>query len=248
MATRTIVEIDEVLCDGCALCIPSCVEGALKIIDGKAVLVSDIYCDGLGNCLGDCPQDAIKMVERDADDYDEEAVEQHLENLAQEAEKENRPAASHHHGGGCPSSQAKTLAPVEAAPVAEISAVSQLQNWPVQLGLLHPQAPYLKDANLLLCADCVPFALPDFHSTFLKDKVCTIACPKLDNVQPYLPKLATIFASNNLRSLTILLMEVPCCSGLASIAKQAMEMAGVSIPIRTVIVGVRGNIIADNTY
>ena len=214
MATRKIVKIDEEKCNGCGLCIPNCAEGALKIVDGKAKLITDKFCDGLGACLGHCPEDAITIIEREADEFDEKAVEVHLH---------NQKAAPHVHQpqhelqlGGCPSSRVLQFqAPkpsVDSSP--KESAVSQLTQWPVQLKLVPVEAPYFQDADLLIAADCVPFAYPDFHQDFLKGKAVVVGCPKLDDIQLYREKLTAIFKANTIKSVTVPFMEVPCCFGL----------------------------------
>lgn len=231
---RKIIVIDEEKCDGCGDCAPACQEGAIAIIDGKARLVSEVYCDGLGACLGHCPQGAITIEEREAAAYDEAATHAHL--ARQQA------AAAAQAMGGCPGSRARQLSP--AALLEEpVSAAtpSQLRSWPVQLALVPAHAPYLAGADLLLVADCVPFAYADFHRDFLRGNPVLIACPKLDNVGPYVDKLAAIFKTARPRSLSILHMEVPCCSGLVHLAAMAMERAGARVPVRDVVVGIEGD-------
>jgi Fe-S-cluster-containing hydrogenase component 2 len=238
--TRQIIEIDEELCDGCGLCIPSCAEGALQMVDGKAKLVSDSLCDGIGNCLGECPQEAIRVIEREAAEYDEKHVEQHLEQLRrkQQGREQDRPVA-----GGCPGAASRMFAPA-AEPAAESAEGSQirsrLRNWPVELMLVPEQAPYYDDADLLISADCVPFAEPNFHRELLDGRVLMIACPKLDNAQFYVEKLGRILGQNNIRSVTVAFMEVPCCFGLVHVVKQAIEQSGSSIDGRAVRVGIQG--------
>jgi len=245
MEMRTIVEINEDLCDGCGICVPSCAEGAIQMVDGKAKLVSDIFCDGLGACLGHCPQDAIKVIQREAEGFDEEAAIEHVKNL----EKDKKVEPEHHHhaeGHVCPGSMTRQMTPVaDQADNAVGSIQSQLATWPVQLHLLNPNAPYLNNADLLLTADCVPFAYADFHRDFLKDHVLAIGCPKLDNVQPYVDKLTHIFANSSLNSLTILKMQVPCCSGIVQIAQVALQQSGAKLPVRIVTVGIKGEIVED---
>lgn len=237
---RKIVEIDEDKCNGCGQCVPNCQEGALKIVNGKARLVKDRYCDGLGACLGHCPQDAIRIVEREAEIFDEEAVQEHLKKAA--------PAPAHAPAmpaGGCPSSRAISMTKRlrENRPGRRKEpAASALGNWPVQLSLVPVQAPYLKNADLLIAADCVAFSLADFHERFLAGKILVIACPKLDNAPAYADKLAQIFTINDIHSLTIAMMEVPCCFGLKMIVEDAMERAGKSIPIDEVVVTIDGKI------
>lgn len=235
---RQIVQIDEDKCDGCGLCVPACEEGAIQIIDGKARLVADRYCDGLGACLGECPQGAITLQEREADEFDEEAVAEYLaDEQASTAQDAKLPC-------GCPSAQARTLEPCshdEAA--ASAPTVSRLRNWPVQLTLVSPTAPWLDGADLLLCADCVPFALGDFHRDLLEGKQLIIACPKLDDIRPYLAKLTEIFESRDVRSVTVARMEVPCCSGLVGLARRAVQAAGKHLPVQELVVGIEGHVL-----
>ncbi len=298
---RKVVLIDEDKCDGCGVCIPSCAEGALQIIDGKAKLVSEKFCDGLGACLGECPQDAISVVDQLADDFDEELVEQHLathdthhhgeeDTLAcgcpsstvtqfdpPGAVASGGPSAeelatqhlathdAHHHAEedtlacGCPSSTVtqfespatvaagcpgSTIAefgtPTAAAAPASTRQASTLGHWPVQMTLVPPTAPFLQGTDLALTADCVPFAYANFHEDFLKDHSLLIACPKLDDAEAHLQKLTAILTASDLKSLTVLHMEVPCCFGLVQIAKQAIAASGKDIPFHEVTIGVRG--------
>ncbi|MCB2211939.1 4Fe-4S ferredoxin [bacterium] len=259
MDVRTIVEIDEALCNGCGDCIPNCVEGALKIVDGKAKLVSDVLCDGFGACLGHCPQDAIRMVEREADEYNEAAVEANHRSgslaLGQSAIRRKAQGSPHVFGPApmCPGSMARNLKSPSSPPTVQdpepqlVRQDSQLSSWPVQLHLLNPMAPFLPGSDLLLCADCVPFALPNFHQDYLKDRIVAIGCPKLDNVAPYLDKL-TAMLQRDVRSLTVLHMEVPCCGGIVNLAVQAWKGANVNIPLRAIQVSIRGEILADESY
>ncbi len=246
---RKIITIDESKCDGCGLCIPSCEEGALQIVDGKARLVKDIYCDGLGNCLGECPQGAIEMIEREAEPFDEKAVEEHLERLEKEQAKqgtEKTPTCGVCCGPSQERDSAQTLtssvaaeggkASVEEAPEAELS------HWPVQLHLVSPRARFLQGVNLLIAADCVPFAYADFHRRFLIDHSLVIGCPKLDDVDAYHGKLVEIFKNNSLQSITLAHMEVGCCFGLSRLVHSALEESGAQIPLTEVIVGIDGRI------
>lgn len=218
---RKIVRIDEDLCNGCGLCVPSCAEGAIKIINGKAKLIADNLCDGLGNCLGECPMDAISIEERPAEAFDEEAVEKRL---AAESDKPAAPPA-----GGCPGSMMRMMQPKPAAPRADAPAGarnSQLGQWPVQLTLVPTTGPMWQEADVLIAADCVPFAMPDFHETLLAGKSLAIACPKLDNAGPYVEKLTQIFANNTIQSVTIAHMQVPCCSGIVRAVQEALARSG----------------------
>jgi len=242
---RKIIEIDEERCDGCGQCVISCAEGALEIIDGKARLVSEVYCDGLGACLGECPQGALHVVERKAEAFDPEAVEAYLEQ--KEAAEEKVPPMQ------CPSARIQTF-PVsrDTTPaLAKGAAESALGHWPVQIRLIPPTAPFLKGADLLVAADCVPVAYARFHEDFLAGRVVLIGCPKFDNVQEYLQKFAQIFEKAEPRSVTVLTMEVPCCSGLPMIVRKAMEAAGKTtrdIPVEEVVIGARGKILERNAW
>ena len=217
MAKRKVVKIDEEKCTGCGLCIPNCAEGALQIVDGKAKLITDKFCDGLGACLGHCPEDAITVIEREAEEFDEKAVEVHLHKQKQAQPKpEPQPTPVF---TGCPSSRAMHFKAPEAERVASNTthSVSQLTQWPVQLKLVPVNAPYFQDADLLIAADCVPFAYPDFHRDLLKGKALVVGCPKLDDIQFYKEKLTEIFKANSIKSITVPYMEVPCCFGLVKV-------------------------------
>lgn len=239
---RKIVQIDQDKCNGCGLCVPSCAEGAIKMINGKAVLSADNLCDGLGACLGDCPQDAIRIIEREADEFDEIEVEKHLQAIGKVPE----PVHDHGHGGhggGCPGSRAMSFEPKAAPAAAEVgSRQSMLAQWPVQLHLVPTSAPYFQDADLLIAADCVPFAYADFHKDFLAGKAVVIGCPKLDDNQFYLQKLTELFRNSALKSITVMRMEVPCCGGIVMAARQALAASGKDIPFTEVTVGINGEI------
>jgi Fe-S-cluster-containing hydrogenase component 2 len=236
MATRKIVRIDQEKCNGCGLCIPNCAEGALQIIDGKAKLISERFCDGLGACLGHCPQDAITVIEREAEDFDEKAVEVHLHK-----KHETQP---HPLFAGCPSSRAMHFKVPESEMVATpaIPTVSMHSQWPVQLKLVPVNAPYFQDADLLIVADCVPFAYSNFHQDFLKGKALVVGCPKLDDIQYYKEKLSEIFKTNSIKSVTVPYMEVPCCFGLVKATEDAIAASGKKIPLKKVKIGIRGDI------
>ena len=233
---RKIVEIDEDKCNGCGACIISCAEGALQVINGKAKLISDKYCDGLGACLGECPQEAISIEERASEEFDEEAVRQHLKT----AEPNTRDLHC-----GCPST---TVAQFEGQPVTATAGKetanqpSALGQWPVQLSLVPPEVPFLQQADLLLVADCVPFAYGEFHRDLLKDCALLVACPKLDDFQTHLQKLTQILRHSQAKSLTVAHMEVPCCAGLTHMARQAIKQSGREIPLNEITIGIRGDI------
>lgn len=262
--TRKIVHIDESRCDGCGVCVPSCAEGALQIIEGKAKLVADRLCDGLGACLGHCPQDAIRVEERAAEEFDEQAVHAHLHPKPTPPQPRLSPAPlpqapgiapaalpqapglAPAHQGGCPGSRMRALRPqMPAAPADSSDQPSRLSHWPVQLALVPPSGPMWKDAHVLIAADCVPFAYPQFHEKMLAGKALAIACPKLDDVQPYIQKLAMIFAANSIQSITVAHMEVPCCTGIVRVVHAALAQAGrYDIPLHDITIGVDGTILA----
>ncbi|MBK9357574.1 MAG: 4Fe-4S binding protein [Bacteroidales bacterium] len=313
---RTIIKIDEELCNGCGNCVPNCHEGALQIIDGKARLISDLFCDGLGACIGHCPEGAITMEEREAEPYDERKVMElmvpkgrntilaHLEHLRDHNEtdllkqaiayiKENNVDMSpdktekqpvhihkHHHqekyenlnqaraelspapssgcGGGCPGSKTidfnidlnkveeSVAVNKETETLSSFETPSELRQWPVQLHLLNPQAGYFKNADVVLAADCVAFSMGNFHSHYLKGKTLAIACPKLDsNKESYVEKLTAMISQSNINTLSVIMMEVPCCSGLLQMAMLARQQSGRNIPVKKSIIGVQGNILAE---
>ncbi len=225
---RQIVRIDGEKCNGCGLCVPACAEGALQIINGKAKLTSEIYCDGLGACLGECPQGAITIEERAAEEFDKEAAKLHLE---EKHTMEELPC-------GCPLA---TVTQFERQETTD--QPSMLRHWPVQLTLVPPTAPFLQGADLVLAADCVPFAYAGFHHDFLKNHSLLVACPKLDDFQAHLKKLGDILSHSQVKSLTVVHMEVPCCSGLVHIARQAIQLSGKDIPLKEVTVSIKGDLL-----
>jgi len=239
---RKIIEIDDELCDGCGECVPSCAEGAIEVVNSKARIVAEKYCDGLGACMGDCPNGALRIVEREAEDFDEEAVELFLK------EKEQKPVEVPI-ACGCPSTQVQTFIP--ASPVRksmvddsqQVTTASSLEHWPVQINLVPPTAPFLKGADLLIAADCVPVAYPNFHQDFLKGKVVMVGCPKFDDVEGYIRKFTDIFKVADIKSITALVMEVPCCSALPVILQRAMDAARKKIPMEQVVISTRGEIL-----
>jgi len=245
---RQIIRIDEEKCDGCGTCVPACAEGALQIIDGKARLISEIYCDGLGACLGECPQGAITIEERVAEEFDEDAVKLHLEK--EEVVEEKLPCGCSSamvtefekpHADtlpcGCSSATVTQFGRPEAA-----NQQSMLGHWPVQLTLVPPTAPFLQGADVVLVADCVPFAYAGFHQDFIKDHAILVACPKLDDFPAHLKKLTDILNQSSLKSLTVVHMEVPCCNGLVFMVKQAIQQTGKDLPVKEVTIGIKGDI------
>jgi Pyruvate/2-oxoacid:ferredoxin oxidoreductase delta subunit len=232
---RKVVKIDEDKCNGCGACIIACAEGALKIVDGKAKLVSEKYCDGLGNCL-DCPQGAITIEEREAEEFNEEAVEQHLHG---EKAEDKMPCGCASANITCFEREAINTAPAAEKPRAAVK--SRLGHWPVQLALVPPTAPFLKGADLVLSAHCVPFAYAGFHQDFLGENTALlVACPKLDDFEAHQNKLNEILRQSGIKSLTVLHMEVPCCSGLVNMAKQAILTSGNVVPFRDITISIRG--------
>lgn len=238
---RKIIEIDEDKCTGCGQCVVACAEGAIEIRDGKAKIIRDLLCDGLGACIGECPEDALKIIEREAEDFDESAVHEHLKK--REAQTESKPMAC-----GCPSAQIQSFGGASSCQTANVPKTfsgeqSALTQWPVQIKLVPPTAPFLKGADLLVVADCVPVAYPSFHKDLLQGRAVMVGCPKFDNAQEYIEKFAQVFKQSGIKSVTIALMEVPCCSGLSMIIRKAMEQSGMDIPVSEVVVGVRGQIL-----
>jgi ferredoxin len=280
---RKIIFIDEQKCTGCGLCIPNCPEGAIRIIDNKARLVSDLSCDGLGACLGHCPEGAITIEEREAVPYDERTVmkniikqgpnvvDAHLKHLREHNEQEylkqalellkeqgiateaaavaSTPVAAHVHGGGCPGSRSVQFGNKAQADVSDSNAAaqpSQLHHWPVQMHLISPLAPHYRGADLLLAADCVAYSLGNFHSGFLKGKTLAIACPKLDEGKEiYIEKLRALIDEAKINTLTVMIMEVPCCGGLLHLAKQAAAQATRKVPIKAVTVSIDGRVLRE---
>lgn len=271
---RKIIQIDEERCNGCGNCVLSCAEGAIQIIDGKAKVVKDQYCDGLGACLGECPEDALKIIEREADEFDEKAVEEYLKELeknraasSETGAKDGKSAVTESKESntlacGCPSTHLQifskkddcngshghsTKSPCSCGdankPANLKGGVSALGHWPVQIRLVPPNAPFLQGADLLVTADCVPVAYPAFHQDFLKGKVVMMGCPKFDDVDSYIQKFAAIFKSAGIRSVTNLIMEVPCCSGLPMILQKAMALSGVTVPMTNVVISARGEVL-----
>lgn len=247
---RQIIKIEEDLCNGCELCVSACHEGAIAIIDGKAKLIRDDYCDGLGNCLPVCPTGAISFEEREADAFDEAAVEENMKKVqAEETAKAAQPAAQAAPApfAGCPGTRSRTMdrtqsqqAPAPAA--APVSLDSQLNQWPVQIKLVPVNAPYFHQANLLIAADCTAFAYGDFHNQFMKNKITLIGCPKLDEGD-YSEKLTAILKHNDIKSLTVVRMEVPCCGGIQHAAVTALKASGKMIPWQIVTISTDGQIL-----
>jgi Fe-S-cluster-containing hydrogenase component 2 len=239
MVMRKIIQIDEELCDGCGQCVPDCAEGALEIVGGKARMIGEKYCDGLGACLGACPTGALRVVERQAEDFDAVAVEKRLAIPA----------------GGCPSARVINLQPVslcraanQSKKIPADSSSSRLSHWPVQIRLVPPTAPFLKNADLLVAADCTPIAYPAFQDDFLAGRVIMMGCPKFDDSAGYVNKFTEVFKAATPKSVTILIMEVPCCSAMKMIIREALKLSECRIPVEQVTIGVRGEILAKENW
>jgi ferredoxin len=256
MAKRKIIEIDRDKCDGCGLCTEACAEGALVLDEeNKAVLAKEIYCDGMGACLDICPIEALKIVERESESYDPQATFKHVLNTRGEE------AAAHVHGAdqaeekgkasfvtsGCPGSQAREI---QRKPASEegkmVAGKSELSQWPIQLHLVSPYAPYFNESDLLIAADCTAFSLGSFHPDLLKGKKLVIACPKLDDTTPYVEKIAEILRNNTIYSLTVAIMVVPCCLGLHHMVQKAVETSGKNIAVKKIVVGIDGQIVSED--
>lgn len=235
---RNIIRIDEDKCTGCGLCIPDCPEGALKIVEGKAKLVKESLCDGLGACLGKCPFGALTLEEREAEDFDEIAAAENEQKHAGSVTGQKNPEIK----SSCPGAAMLEMKKGVVAGAKERSGC--LRNWPIQLKLLNPRAPYLANASLVVAADCVAFALRDFHDKFAGGKVVIIFCPKLDNArEEYVEKLRMIFKENEIRQVTTVRMEVPCCSGTTAMVQEAVKISGKDIAVQDHIVSLRGELI-----
>lgn len=229
MAKRKIIQIDRDLCNGCGACTTACDEAALQLDDeGKAVLVKELYCDGMGMCLNVCPTDALTVVERETEAYDYEATVEHVKRTRgdEAVELVHKPEDMDAAEPGAP-------------------ARSEISQWPIQLHLITPAAPYFQGADLLVAADCTAFALGSFHSELLKGRKMIIACPKLDDTGPYLDKLVAVIRDAGVKSVTTAIMTVPCCTGLERMVDQAVAVAGVDIPVKTVVVGIDGQIAGE---
>ena len=227
---RRIIHIDEEKCTGCGACAQACHEGAIAMVNGKAKLVREDYCDGLGDCLPACPADAIRFEEREAPPYDAAAV------------QAARDAKCRTHAAGCPGSRPRVMTPPPApAGASGVSMPSQLRTWPVQIKLVPPKAPWLDGADLLVAADCTAYAYASFHGDFIRGRVCLVGCPKLDRVD-YSEKLTDILAENDVRSITVARMEVPCCGGLEYAVREAVKNSGKAVPLRVATIAVDGHL------
>lgn len=271
MAKRKIIRIDEDLCNGCGKCASGCPEGAIQMIDGKARLVSEIFCDGLGACIGDCPVNAISVEEREAEPYSEKktmanivlkgenTIKAHLRHLLNHGEtvyyrealeylRENDIPVPNlidvgEPMGMCPSMKERVMKRDAASDNSTLNVQSELGSWPVQLKLVSPFAGFFRNSDILISATCVPFSYGNFHARFMKGKVPIVMCPKLDDANDrYVEKLAEIFRNNDVRSITIVRMEVPCCGGTAGVVEEALKRSGKNIIVRDYIIGIDGEI------
>ena len=241
---RKIIEINEELCNGCGQCVPDCAEGSLKIINGKARLVADNLCDGLGACLGSCPTGALQIVERIADSFDENAVEEYLaleKNKAHHSATNQSPIHS-----GCPSSRLQTFAPLSPCQLANQpkqqaeNGSSLLSHWPVQIRLVPPTAPFLRNAHLLIAADCTAVSARNFQEKYLQGKVVLMGCPKFDDAESYVQRFTDILKMAEIQSITVLIMEVPCCSAMLSLLAKAVFQSKTSVPIEQITLSCQG--------
>ncbi|MBI5020435.1 MAG: 4Fe-4S binding protein [Ignavibacteriales bacterium] len=260
MVKRKIIKIDETLCDGCGECITSCPEGALQIIDGKARVVKESFCDGFGACIGECPVGALSIIEAETDEYDEngvidhikkhspEKLDKHIEHLSLHRDKLHSANSNHqHHHSGCPSSRTMVFEkPGNTQPSNNVE--SQLRQWPIQLHLVSPNATYFRNADIAFVADCIPFAYGNFHNDYLVKYPIAIGCPKLDDTRLYFEKIKQIIEQSNPRSIKILIMEVPCCSGLLQTTKQAILAARADIPVEVTVIGINGKILGSREF
>ena len=250
LVNRKIIKIDEDLCTGCGNCVLSCAEGALQIIDGKARVVNEIFCDGLGACIGECPEGALEIIQREALEFDEEAVEQHLESMKykeqEDLEQMRQIIVENAHQCGCPSAQTMVFNQAEVKTEVAVKIPSALRQWPVQMHLISPTAPYYHGADVVLSADCVAYSYGDFHRDFLKNKSIAIACPKLDQGRDiYIEKIKVLIDDAKINTLTVAMMEVPCCSGLLALTQEAVKRANRKVPIKFIIVGIQGDILKE---
>lgn len=225
---RDILKIDEDLCNGCGLCVPNCHEGALQVIDGKVRLVSELLCDGLGACIGHCPEGAIAIEKRDAEPYNEMLVMEQMKD------------------SGCPGSREQVIERLSVASQVQENGQSELRQWPVQMHLINPNASYFQGSDLLLAADCVAYSMGGFHSRYLKGKSLAIACPKLDqHTEIYIEKLAALIDTAKINTMTVMLMEVPCCGGLMQMVKAASGSAARKVPVKLIMVSISGEILKE---
>jgi len=240
---RKIIEIDEEKCTGCGLCTTACAEGAIGLKGGKAYLISEVYCDGLGACLGECPEGALRVMERESQEFSPEAVEEHLRHPGKVVEQPEPMAC------GCPSQQiqmfgqGKGNVPHKAGGASVGGVASALSHWPVQIRLVPAGAPFLRGADLLVAADCTAVAYPEFHSRLLAGKTVLLGCPKFDNVDEYVAKFVDIFKQGSIRSVTVVDMEVPCCSKLPALVRHALDLSGKDVPFHELVISVRGEIL-----
>ncbi len=255
---RKVIQIDEELCNGCGICVEGCHEGALQLINNKAVMISDIYCDGLGACIGECPVNAISFIEKECEPYDEIAVisrickkgidviKAHLMHLKNHNEIEwYNQGVEWCNNNGYDLGPSFTTVNINNFSMAN-NITSQFNQWPVQLHLLNPESNFLKNSDLLLASDCSAFSCADFHNSYLKNKTLAIACPKLDSqIEVYIEKLSIMIDRTKINSISVLMMEVPCCGGLLRIAKAAKEKTKREIPIKAIVISLKGELLKE---
>jgi ferredoxin len=238
---RDILKIDEELCNGCGICVPSCHEGALKVVDGKVRLISELMCDGLGDCIGHCPEGAITIETRDAEPYSELMVMEHIENQGHMSAHNQI-----HTGSGCPGSKAMVIDRKQDSSGGSEKIQSELRQWPVQMHLINPNAPYFTNADILVAADCVAYSVGNFHGRYLKGKSLAIACPKLDSgTDIYVEKLKALIEVAAVNTITVMIMEVPCCGGLLQMVKEATSRSSRKVPVKLMIAGITGDILRE---
>ena len=249
---RKIIEIDEKKCNGCGQCVSACAEGTLELVNGKAKLVKDIYCDGLGACIGECPEGALKIIEREAGSFDEKAVESRKEGKKPKSKGGKTPKTANPGGTGetlpcgCPSNTVMDLKTTKTSTPRTAGEIhSELSHWPIKLKLLPPEAPFLKGANLVLLADCSAAAYPNLHPHLLRGRAIVMACPKFDDLEGHINRLAAILEASRPKSLTVVIMEVSCCRGLLFAAEKAVELSGAKIPLNRIVVGRDGRILEN---
>ncbi|KEI00360.1 ATP-binding protein [Clostridium botulinum] len=242
---RKIVFIDKDKCNGCGICVKACHECAIDIIEGKAKLVSDEYCDGLGDCLPACPVDAIKIIEREAEKYNEEAVKERIKKIEKQIKVNNMPC-------GCPGTMERKIdrKSVKVTKAKNMkkeqgTSISELLQWPIQLKLINPNSKFLEDAELLIAADCTAYAYANFHKDFIKGHITIIGCPKLDDIEYYKEKISEILTYNNIKSIKVIRMTVPCCGGIVNMVKESMLKSNIVIPYREIIIDTDGTIVSD---
>lgn len=248
MAKRQIITIDEVKCNGCGQCITACSEGALKLVNGKARLVKEQFCDGFGDCIGECPTGALKIETVEAEAFDLGATKQHVEaergrDGVKQLEAAQRIHEQKHPAGGCPGSRMRMMKKEASTPAPSQAVRSELEQWPVQIHLVQPGAPFFKNRELVVLSTCAPVAMPDVHQRFIRGRAVAVGCPKLDNTEDYATKLGDILSEPSIPKVIVVRMEVPCCGGLTMIVREAIKLSGRhDLQAEEVVVGLEGDI------